>query len=134
MNRRKVLVVDDDDVVVKALTLKLNASGFDVVAAADGATAVTAVRKEKPDLILLDITFPPDVGSGLWDGLRIMTWLKRLDEAAKIPVIVITNSDPAQYAEKAKSAGAAAFFHKGSDQQELVAIIRKALGETPAVA
>jgi len=134
MNRKKVLLVDDDKVVVRALTLKLNASGYDVVTAVDGSAAVTAARTEKPDLILLDISFPADPSSGLQDGWGIMTWLKRLDEVTQIPIVVITNSDRTKYEEKARAAGAAAFFHKGSNHDELVAIIREALGETPAAA
>jgi CheY-like chemotaxis protein len=131
MNRKKILVVDDDAVVVQALTGKLKANDYDVVSAMDGAAAVTAARKEKPDLILLDINFPPDVGSGLWDGLRIMTWLKRLDEVARIPIVVITGGEPGKYEEKAKAAGATAFFHKDKDHKELLTVIQKALGENP---
>lgn len=134
MNRKKVLVVDDDRVVVTALTLKLKANNYDVVTAADGAAAVAAVRKEKPDLILLDINFPADPGSGLQDGMGILTWLKRLDELGRIPIVVITSGDRTRYEAKARAAGAAAFFQKGSDHEELVAIIRETLGENPASA
>jgi len=134
MNRKKVLVVDDDRVVLAALTLKLNANGYDVVTAADGAAAVTAVRKEKPDLILLDINFPADPGSALQDGMGILTWLKRLDELARIPIVVITSGDRTRYEDKARAAGAAAFFQKGGDHEKLVAIIRTALDENPASA
>src|SRR5437773_11788864 len=61
MNRKKILVVDDDRVILKALSIKLNAKGYDVLTATDGSEAVTAVRTHKPDLILLDISFPPDL-------------------------------------------------------------------------
>ncbi len=59
MKRKKILAVDDDPVVLKALTIKLEAKGYQVVPAVDGSQAVSAVRTQKPDLILLDLTFQP---------------------------------------------------------------------------
>src|SRR5690348_8194553 len=90
---RKILVVDDNEVVLKAFELKFNALGFQVYKATDGAAAVSCARHEKPDVIVLDINFPPDVGSsGLqWDGFNIMQWLQRFKEVADIPVIIITS-------------------------------------------
>ncbi len=98
MSRKKILVVDDSPLILKLMSLKLTANGYDVITAEDGGTAVSTVRKEKPDLILLDISFPPDVGHGggvAWDGFLIMTWLQRLEEAKHIPIIVITGGEPA---------------------------------------
>ncbi|HKI70408.1 MAG TPA: response regulator, partial [Verrucomicrobiae bacterium] len=97
MDRKKILVVDDDTVVLKAFTFKLTSKGYDVLTALEGAEAVSVVRRAKPDLILLDVSFPPDVGSGggvVWDGFKIMDWLRRVDEAATIPIIMITGGDP----------------------------------------
>jgi len=88
MDRKTILIVDDDRVVQQALALKLKASGYDVLEAEDGAAAVSTVRRQKPDLILLDISFPPDVahGGGVpWDGFLILNWLRRLDEGKDVP-------------------------------------------------
>jgi CheY-like chemotaxis protein len=102
---RKILVVDDNPVVLKAFELKLKALGFQVLIASEGATAVSLARQERPDLIVLDINFPPDVGSsGLqWDGFNIMQWMQRFQEVANIPVIIITSSDPSKLKDKAIS-------------------------------
>ena len=84
MSKQKILVVDDNLVVVKTAELKLKQAGFEVLTAREGGDAVSKVRMERPDLIVLDIGFPPDVGNGggvAWDGLIIMQWLRRLDEA-----------------------------------------------------
>ena len=135
MNRKKILLVDDDPVILKALSIKLKAKNYDVFTAMDGSEAVGAVRKQKPDLILLDISFPPDVGSGggvPWDGFRIMEWLKRIDEAANTPIIVITGGDPAKYEARALSVGATAFFHKPINHDGLLAEIEKILGNDAA--
>ena len=134
MNKKKILVVDDDPVVINALSIKLKANGFDVLSARDGAAAVNAVRTQRPDLILLDITFPADMDSVSWDGFLIMAWLKRLEEAANVPIIVITGGDREKYESRAIAAGATAFFHKPISHDELFGLIRRTLNLEPAVA
>ncbi len=131
MTPKKILVVDDNKVVVKALTLKLASSGYQVLTAADGSEAVSTARKHKPDLIILDISFPPDVAHGggvAWDGFLIMDWLRRMDEAKSIPVIIITSGDPAKYKQRALAAGAVSFFQKPVNNEELLEAIGKVLG------
>ena len=133
MNRKKILVVDDNLVILKTVSMKLTANGYDVVTAEDGAGAVSAVRKEKPNLILLDLSFPPDVahGGGVpWDGFLIMNWLRRLEEAKNIPIIVITGGDPAKCKDRALAAGAASFFHKPIDNDALLTVIRQTLANS----
>lgn len=132
MNRKKILVVDDNPVIIATLTMKLKSAGYDVVTASDGSEAVSSVRKERPNLILLDISFPPDVahGGGVpWDGFKIIAWIRRMDEAKDIPVIVITGGDAAKYKDRALAEGALAFFQKPIDNHELLATINKALGQ-----
>jgi CheY-like chemotaxis protein len=128
---KKILIVDDDAVIIKTTSAKLKSHGYQVVAALDAAEAVSAVRQEKPDLILLDISFPPDVGSVDWDGFKIMAWLQRIDEARNTPIIVITGGDPAKYKERSLAAGAVAFFNKPIQHDELLPLIAQVLlGET----
>src|SRR2546430_950096 len=115
MNRKKILIVDDSAIIAKTLSITLNASGYDVLTAQDGSEAVGIVRREKPDLILLDLSFPPDVehGGGIaWDGFLIVDWLKRIDEAKQVPFIIITGEDPEKFKDRALAAGAAGFFTK----------------------
>jgi CheY-like chemotaxis protein len=132
MNRKKILVVDDDAVVTTRLSLLLKHHGYDTVTAVDGAGAVSIARHEIPNLIILDISFPPDVahGGGVpWDGFLIIDWLRRLEEAKNIPIIVITGSPQKKYQEQAKAKGALAFFQKPIDEREMVALIQKTIGE-----
>jgi len=77
--QKKILVVDDNEIVIKTISLKLQGAGYQVLTAMDGSTAVSIARKDAPDLILLDLSFPPDVGGVPWDGFRIMEWFHRLD-------------------------------------------------------
>jgi CheY-like chemotaxis protein len=127
---QKILVVDDDAVLRKTTALKLISQGYEVVTAVDAAAAIGAVRKEKPDLILLDINFPPDVahgGSMNWDGFLIMTWLQRIESARHIPVIIITGGEPAKYEQRALSSGAAGFFQKPLNHDLLLSTINRAV-------
>lgn len=130
---RKILVVDDNAVVLKAMAGKLSASGFNVVTVAESAAGVGAARKECPDLVILDINFPPDNGfsSLQWDGLNILQWFQRFEELKHIPVIIITADDPVKHKEKTLAAGATAFFKKPVDHEQLVAAIMQILGAAP---
>ncbi len=130
---QKVLVVDDNEVIVKTISLKLKGAGFNVVVALDGSEAVGVVRREKPDLILLDISFPPDVGGVPWDGFRIMEWLRRVDESKKIPIIIITGGAGEKDKEKAIANGAVGFLYKPLDHDELLKMVRATLA-APATA
>ena len=85
----KILVVDDSQIILRILSDALKSKGYQVFTATDGAGAVSLVRKEKPDLILLDLFFPLDVaycGGGLRDGFLIIEWLRRMDRWAYILV------------------------------------------------
>jgi DNA-binding response OmpR family regulator len=114
--------------------MKLEAAGFEAITADEGAQAVNIVRREKPDLILLDICFPPDVGHGggvPWDGFLILNWLRRMDEAVNTPVFIITGEDPSKYRERCLKAGVAEFFTKPIDTDGLLQSIHRVLGLAP---
>ena len=125
--KKKILVVDDNEVILKTVSLKLQGCGYQIITALDGSEAVAAARKETPDLILLDINFPPEVAGVPWDGFRIMDWFQRLDPAKKIPII-ITGTEDVKIKERAASCGAVAFFHKPINHDDLIKVIRATLG------
>ena len=131
----RILIADDNIVILKALSIKLKGGGYEVRTAMDGSTAISCVRRERPDLIILDIDFPPDVahGGGIsWDGFVILDWLRRLDEARQTPIIFITGHQDAKFRERALSMGAVAFFQKPIDQEELLRIVQETVGDPPA--
>jgi len=131
---KKILVVDDNEVIVKTISLKMKSAGYEVVTALDGTEAVAAVRKHRPDLIVLDISFPPDIGGVPWDGFRIIEWLRRVDESTKIPIIVITGGAGSQDKERSLAMGAVGFLQKPLDHDELLKLIRATLGAPTATA
>ena len=133
MNRHKILVVDDDLVIIKAFSMKLTAAGYQVVTALEASQAIAAARREKPDLILLDINFPIDIGSD-WDGFKIIAWLQRLEEVKGRPVVVISGGEASKFKARALAAGAIAYFQKPVKTDELLTLIKLTLGgetETP---
>jgi len=125
--RKRILVVDDNEVVLKTTSLKLQVAGYEVFTALDGAEGVAAVRKNKPDLVLLDISFPPDVSGMTWDGFRIMEWLHRVDDSTSIPIIVISGVVDDKNRERAIASGAVAFFSKPVNMDEMLRVIRATL-------
>jgi CheY-like chemotaxis protein len=124
---KKIMVVDDNEVILKTISLKLKGVGYQVVTAQDGSEAMSVVRMEKPDLILLDITFPPNIAGVPWDGFRIMEWLHRVDESRKIPIIIITGDEEVKNKERAIASGAVAFFHKPINHDDLLKVIHATL-------
>jgi two-component system, OmpR family, KDP operon response regulator KdpE len=128
---RKILVIDDNSVVLKAFELKLKASGFQVLTASEGSEAVSVARKSKPDVIVLDINFPPDVGSsGLqWDGFNIMQWMRRFEEVGQIPVIIVSSNEASKSKQKALDAGAADYFQKPVDYEQFMIAVRRLIGQ-----
>jgi len=130
----KILVADDNVVVLKTVAIKLKSAGYEVRTAMDGSTAISYVRRERPDLIILDINFPADVsrsGGISWDGFLILDWLRRIDEVRDTPIIFITSGEPAKFRDKAMSTGAVAFFQKPIDQDEMLNVIRHTVGDPP---
>ncbi|MFQ5852907.1 MAG: response regulator transcription factor [Candidatus Binatia bacterium] len=122
MGREKILIVDDDQDLLIALNIRLKANGYRVVTATDAITAVSVARKEEPDLIILDIGLPGG------DAFIVMERLVSLMSVA-VPIIILTARDPLINKERALSTGAVAFLQKPADNDELLAVIREALGE-----
>lgn len=127
---KTILVVDDDQVILATLSLKLKAAGYEVVTAVDASSAIASVQRQQPHLILLDISFPPDVAHGGtvdWDGFRIMDWLHHFGLARRVPVFIISGTDAAKCAGRVKASGAAGFFQKPIDHDKLLDSIKQAL-------
>jgi CheY-like chemotaxis protein len=130
---KKILVVDDNPVIAKTLTVTLNRAGYRAYVALEASEAVLLVRTEKPDLIVLDINFPPEIdGMTSWDGFRIVEWLRHMGESRKIPVIIITGGtgDRDKDKERALAAGAVGFLNKPLDHEELIRLLHATLDGT----
>jgi len=121
MDKPKILIVDDDPDLRRALKIRLRANHYDTVQASDGYSAISVAQKESPNLIILDLGLPAG------DGYVVLERLQNSDSLSNIPVIVLTARDPQSSEQKTLQAGATAFFQKPADNNELLEVIRTAL-------
>jgi DNA-binding response OmpR family regulator len=124
MDKPKILIVDDDSDLRRALKIRLRANHFDTVQASDGYSAIAMAQKEQPNLIILDLGLPAG------DGFAVLQRLRDSDSLSSIPVIVLTARDPQSNKQQTLQAGATAFFQKPVDNTELLAVIRESLPST----
>ena len=117
----KILVVEDDQDIRQLLQLHLTTAGYETAFAHDGVTALSNARKERPDLILLDLGLPAG------GGFLVIERMRALPELEMTPVIVVT-ARGAEEGERAVALGARCYFHKPFDSDALLAEIRQALG------
>jgi len=123
MGSKRILIVDDDPDVRLGLHVRLVANGYETSFAGDALTAIAEARKQQPDLIILDLGLPAG------DGFVVMERLGRIASLSVIPIIVVSARDIRANQERAVKAGAKAFLQKPVDNAELLAVIRRALGE-----
>jgi DNA-binding response OmpR family regulator len=124
MDKPKILIVDDDPDLRRALTLRLRASHYDTVQASDGYAAIAVAQKEQPNLIILDLGLPAG------DGFVVLERLRGNDALSSIPVIVLTARDPQGNEHKTLEAGAVAFLQKPADNAELMDLVRMTVPNT----
>ncbi|MGA2788992.1 MAG: response regulator [Verrucomicrobiota bacterium] len=126
---KKILVVDDDPIIRSVLSSALKSEGYEVFTAVDGPAAFTVVLQEQPDLILLDVFFPPDVfqSGNTWDAFLIMRWLQCMGgpQANRTPVFVISGAEPEEFRDRCLAAGAANYFQKPVKIPELLDAIHQ---------
>lgn len=118
----KILLIDDDPGVVRALSAQLRREGYDTLAALDAVQATMFARKESPAAIVLDLGLPGG------DGLRVLENLARSAATAAIPVLVLSGRDDPRTFARAKALGAVDCFTKGVDAEPLLSRIRAIAG------
>ena len=116
--KKKILIVDDDQFMRELLIEKLTAIGYDVLSASDSLLALTTIKQNKPELILLDILLP-----GL-SGLEILNVLRADDENLHIPVILISRLDEPELIRTARRLGADDYLVKPFSAEVLIEKIK----------
>lgn len=86
-HNQKILIVEDDPILRDAVTIALQAEGFEVLAAEDGEMGLRMALEEKPNLVLLDMMLPK------MEGITVLAKLREDEDGKKIPVIVLTALD-----------------------------------------
>ena len=122
----RILVVDDNPVVLKAFELKLKSDGFLVTTTTNSAAVASTAEQVQAELIVLDVNFPPG-GAMEWTGFTVIQWLQRFPEFSRLPVILISGCESAEYKKKALEAGAIAFLQKPVVYAEILESILKTL-------
>ncbi|MFW5853013.1 MAG: response regulator [Patescibacteria group bacterium] len=107
-NKKKILVVEDDE-FLRSLTVKrLSEENYEVITAVDGNSGLSTAVDEKPDLVLLDLLLP-----GM-SGFEVLEKMKADDQAKDIPVVVFSNLGQREDIEKAKTLGANDYLIKAN--------------------
>jgi DNA-binding response OmpR family regulator len=118
---RKILVVDDEQVLVETMAYNLEQAGYLVTTAADGSTALEAARRETPDLIILDIMLPE------MDGLEVCRQLRRESSTAMTPIMMLTAKGDEIDKVVGLEVGADDYVTKPFGRRELLARVRALL-------
>jgi len=113
-NKTKILVVDDDPQALMLMEAMLTPHGYDVVLINDGKQAIQTARKEKPDLILLDIMMP-----GM-DGYTIANKIKKEETIKNIPIVMVTALGLDGNKVFASIVGASSYITKPIDKKTLL--------------
>jgi DNA-binding response OmpR family regulator len=117
---KQVLIIEDDEKIAMTLALRLKEAGYGTTTAYDALTGLNAAINNPPALVLLDISMP--AGDGFSVAERIQNLIP-----TPIPIIFVTASKKPDFREKAKKLGAAGYFEKPYEAEELVGAIRRAL-------
>jgi two-component system KDP operon response regulator KdpE len=116
-SKKKVLLVDDEQAILRVIGIKLRISGYDVLTASRGQEALDLVKTNSPDIILLDVIMP---------GINGFKVLENLRTFSELPVIVF--SARPENAQKALSLGANDFLSKPFNPDDLVKRIKRLIG------
>lgn len=104
----KLLLIEDDPLLVKMYTTKFKSEGFEVLTAQDGEAGLNAATTQHPDLILLDIMMPK------LSGMEVLTKLKENSSTANIPVLVFSNLSQEDQANEVMKMGAKEYLVKAN--------------------
>ncbi len=121
---KRILIVEDEEIMIDLLQRKLKAHGYEVLVARDGEEGLRLIKAEGPDLIIMDLVMPK------MDGFMVMEEIQKDEGLKKIPLIVISNSGQPVELGRVKDLGAKDWLIKTEfNPQELVEKIKNQLGE-----
>lgn len=112
--KKRILLVDDEKELVQTVTMRLEANGYEVIPAYDGKEALDKAKKEKPDLIILDLMLPK------MDGYKVCGLLKADARYNKIPIIMFTARAQEEDIKMGQEVGAEAYIIKPFEPKALL--------------
>ena len=123
MDKKRVLVVDDDADLVKMLKVRIEAEGYEFMNAVDGKDMLDVLKIKKPHVILLDIMLPT------MDGYSALREMRKNEEYADIPVIILSAKEKKKVGDLFILEKIAFFVEKPFETKELMEKIKIAIGE-----
>ena len=121
---KKILFIEDESALQKAVTGILADEGYNVLSALDGAIGLALIKKEKPDLVLLDLVLPK------MDGFEVLTEVRKDPSVKSTPVIILSNLERMTDVQRALELGATTYLVKTNYRlDEVVKKIKETLGE-----
>lgn len=123
MDKKRILIVDDEKDLVETVAFRLQANGYEVISAYDGQEGLDKAKKEKPDLIILDLMLPKI------DGYKVCRMLKFDEKYKKIPIILFTACVQEEDKKLGQDVGADSYMTKPFEPQALLTQIKELLKE-----
>ena len=114
MDKKKILIIDDEPDILKLTSLRLRKLGYDVLTAVDGEKGFESIRDKKPDLVLLDLMLP------VASGADVCRRVKKDEQLKNIPIILFAAGSNTIVAERAETLGAEDYIVKPFDPEELI--------------
>jgi DNA-binding response OmpR family regulator len=121
----RILIVDDDPVIVRLLQINFRLEGYEVRAAFRGEDALEAVRQQTPDVVVLDVMMP-----GV-DGWEVCRRLKADPAMEHVPVIFVSARAQDEDRERGYALGVDEYVTKPFDPSHLVEVVRRVLADEP---
>lgn len=121
MAAKRILICDDDPVILRLLEVNLEMEGYGILTAHHGEEAFEIAEREVPDLIILDIMMPR------WDGYQTAQKLKETAATKQIPIIFLSAKAQQSDIDKGKSFGVAEYLTKPFDPTDLVDVVERHL-------
>lgn len=122
MAKNKILVVEDEESLLKLESILLTSKGYQVTGVRDGLAALEEIARKRPDLVVLDVMLP-----GM-DGFQVCRAIKDDEATRSIPVIMLTAKKSAQDLERGKEAGADAYLTKPFKSARVLEVIEDLIG------
>ncbi|MBU0469409.1 MAG: response regulator [Candidatus Omnitrophica bacterium] len=119
MSRKKILIIDDEPEIVKVISLRLKANGYEVITGASGEEALSLTKEHMPDLVILDVMMPAP------NGYKVCRLIKDDAETEHIPVILLTAKTSESDKFWGNEAGADEYLMKPYNAEELLASIKR---------
>lgn len=120
---RKVMLIEDEPNIIEAIRFLLMREGLDVETHSDGSSAVAAVRKSAPSLVILDMMLPGR------SGMDILRDLRDMPETENLPVLMLTARGQTRDRDMAERAGASRFMTKPFSNSEVLLAVRELLAQ-----